>query len=63
MPTTPATAAFDGLTYNSRRPHIAIPEYGRVVHEMIAHCITIEDKEERTRCATAIVSVMRTLVP
>ena len=43
MPTTPATAAFDGLTYNSRRPHIAIPEYGRVVHEMIAHCITIED--------------------
>lgn len=55
--------AFDGLTYNSRKPDISIPEYGRVVHELIAHCASIEDREERTRCATAIVSVMRTLVP
>ena len=51
------------MTYNSRRQDIAIPEYGRVVHELIAHCITIQDRDERTRCATAIVSVMRTLVP
>ena len=63
MPTSPATTAFDGLTYNSRRPDIAIPEYGRVVHDMVAHCITIEDREERSKCAAAIVSVMRTLVP
>ena len=62
MPTSPATTAFDGLTYNSRRPHISIPEYGRVVHEMVAHCIGIEDREERNQCAAAIVSVMRTLV-
>ena len=53
----------EGLTYNSRRPDIVIPEYGRVVHDLIAHAITIEDKEERTKCAHAIVSVMRTLVP
>ena len=58
MPTTPATAAFDGLTYNSRRPHIAIPEYGRVVHEMIAHCITIEDKEEPHRLYVGITSLV-----
>ena len=63
MPTSPATTAFDGLTYNSRRPDIDIPEYGRVVHDMVAHCITIEDREERSKCAAAIVSVMRTLVP
>ena len=63
MPTSPATTAFDGLTYNSRRPHISIPEYGRVVHEMVAHCIGIEDRDERNKCAAAIVSVMRTLVP
>ena len=31
------TTAFDGLTYNSSKPDIAIPEYGRVVHELIAH--------------------------
>ncbi len=53
----------EGLTYNSRRPDLVIPEYGRVVHDLIAHAITIEDKEERTKCAHAIVSVMRTLVP
>ena len=58
MPTSPATTAFDGLTYNSRRPYISIPEYGRVVHEMVAHCIGIEDREERNQCAAAIVSVI-----
>lgn len=63
MPTTPAATATEGLTYNSQRPDIAIPEYGRVVHELIAHCLTIEDREERSKCALAIVSVMRTLVP
>ena len=63
MPTFPATTAFDGLTYNSRRTDIVIPEYGRVVHEMVAHCIGIEEREERNKCAAAIVSVMRTLVP
>ena len=57
------TTAFDGLTYNSSKPDIAIPEYGRVIHELIAHCASVEDKEERTKCATAIVSVMKTLVP
>ena len=62
MPSSLSTA-FDGLTYNSRRPEIAIPEYGRVVHELIAHCLTIEDRDERNRCAQAIISVMRTLVP
>ena len=60
MPPSTATA-FEGLTYNRRRSDIAIPEYGRVVHELIAHCISIEDRDERTRCASAIVSVMRTL--
>ena len=55
MPNSPATTAFDGLTYNSRRPDIAIPEYGRVVHDMVAHCITIEDREERSKYAAAIV--------
>jgi len=55
--------AMEGLTYNSQRQDIAIPEYGRVVHEMIAHCATIEDRDERNKCAHAIVSVMKTLVP
>ncbi len=63
MPTTPAATATEGLTYNSQRPDIAIPEYGRVVHELIAHCVTLEDREERNKCAAAVVSVMRTLVP
>ena len=59
----PIATTHEGLTYNSQRPDIAIPEYGRVVHELIEHCVTIEDRDERNKCATAIVSVMRTLVP
>ena len=59
----PIATTQQGLTYNSQRPDIAIPEYGRVVHELVAHCVTIEDREERNKCAAAVVSVMRTLVP
>ena len=44
----PIATAHQGLTYNSRRPDIAIPEYGRVVHELIAHCVTIEDRTNAT---------------
>jgi hypothetical protein len=55
--------SLEGITYNSQRPELIIPEYGRAVQEMVLHCKTLEDKEERSKCAKAVVSVMRTLVP
>jgi len=51
------------LDYNTSRPKMIIPEYGRNVQNMINHCHTIEDKEERNRCAQAIIKVMGQLNP
>ena len=51
------------LEYNSQRGTMIIPEYGRNVEKMIAFACTIDDKEERNKCANAIISVMGQLNP
>ena len=53
----------DTLTYNSNRSDLIIPEYGRGIHTMIDHMMSLADKDERLKCATAIVSVMGSVVP
>ncbi|MED5317876.1 MAG: DUF4290 domain-containing protein, partial [Bacteroidota bacterium] len=52
-----ASINFDALSYNSMRDDLVIPEYGRSIHQMVEHCLTIADKAERSKCAAAIVSV------
>ena len=51
------------MDYNSQLPHLIIPEYGRNIQRMIDHCCSIEDKDERNRCARAIIQVMGQLNP
>lgn len=51
------------MDYNTQLPHMVIPEYGRNIQNMITHCMTIEDKDERNRCARAIIQVMGQLNP
>jgi hypothetical protein len=51
------------LTYNSARPELKIPEYGRSIHQMVEHCMSIEDREERNRCARAIIKIIGNLFP
>ncbi len=51
------------MDYNTQLPRMIIPEYGRNIQNMINHCIKIEDKEERNRCARAIIQVMGQLNP
>ncbi len=51
------------LSYNTRRPKLRLPEYGRNIQQMIDHCMTIPDRDERTRCAHTIIGVMKTLLP
>tara|TARA_B100000683_G_scaffold275927_1_gene328195 strand:+ start:1127 stop:1840 length:714 start_codon:yes stop_codon:yes gene_type:complete len=53
----------DTLTYNSSREDLVIPEYGRGIHTMVQYMLSIDDKDERTKCAEAIVSVMGSVVP
>src|SRR3989344_2630863 len=51
------------MDYNTQLPRMIIPEYGRNIQNMINHCVTIEDREERNRCAKAIIQVMGQLNP
>jgi hypothetical protein len=51
------------MTYNSTRSDLAIPEYGRTIQEMVDHLKSLNDKEERNKCANAIVSIMGSVVP
>jgi len=51
------------ISYNSSRPDLAIPEYGRSIHNMVQFCMGIEDREERNRCARAIIKTMGNLFP
>lgn len=40
-----------------------MPEYGRNVQQMVDYCVTIPDREERTRCANTIIQIMGNLFP
>lgn len=51
------------MEYNTQLPHLQIPEYGRNIQVMIDYCITIEDREERNKCAKAIIQIMGQLNP
>lgn len=51
------------LTYNTQLEHLVLPEYGRNVQQMINHCMTIADRDERNRCAHTIVAIMDNMFP
>ena len=51
------------LEYNSERPLMIIPEYGRHIQKLVNHCVALENKEERNKMAQAIVDVMGNLQP
>lgn len=48
----------NNLEYNSTREHLIIPEYGRHIQKMAEYCITIPNRDLRTRTAEVIVEVM-----
>ncbi|MBQ1611068.1 MAG: DUF4290 domain-containing protein [Muribaculaceae bacterium] len=49
--------------YNSQLKKLALPEYGRNIQQMVDYCCTIEDREERTKCAYSIIATMGNLFP
>lgn len=51
------------MEYPTLKGKMIMPEYGRNVQHMIEHAVTIEDREERTRCVYAIVDIMGNLFP
>ncbi len=53
----------DSLEYNTARPKMLIPEYGRNVQKMIDHAVSLEDRDERNKVVQAIIKVMGELKP
>ena len=53
----------DGLDYNTQRAKLILPEYGREIQQMVDHCLTLTDREERQRCAETIIAVMDRMFP
>ncbi|NNC86148.1 MAG: DUF4290 domain-containing protein [Bacteroidia bacterium] len=51
------------MEYNTERNKLVIPEYGRNVQKMIEYAQSIEDRDERTKTAKAIVQIMGQLNP
>lgn len=51
------------LEYNTHLKPLQLPEYGRNIQKMVDHCLTIEDRDERNRCARAIINSMGALFP
>ena len=51
------------MEYNTQQRKLPLPEYGRSVQNMVDHALTIEDKEERQRCANTIVKIMGGMFP
>lgn len=51
------------MEYNTQRPGLRLPEYGRNIQKMIEYAMTVEDRDERNKLAQAIISVMGQLNP
>lgn len=49
-----------GLDYNTQREKLIMPEYGREIQKMIEYACELPTKEERMRCAKAIIRQMET---
>lgn len=51
------------MEYNTDRPKMIIPEYGRNVQKMVSYLKTIEDRDQRNKNAQALIDIMGNLNP
>jgi hypothetical protein len=51
------------MNYHTHKKKLVLPEYGRVIHEMVDHCLTIQDRDQRNLCAHTIIDHMITIAP
>ena len=50
------------IEYNTKRNGLIIREYGRNIQKLVEQCVSIADRQERTRTAYAIVRIMSDIV-
>lgn len=53
----------DNIEYNTERPKLIIPEYGRHIQKMVDQAVATEDREKRNKLAKSIIAVMGNLNP
>ena len=46
------------MEYNTKRTHLHMPEYGRIIQQLVERCKELPTKEERNEMAVAIVDFM-----
>lgn len=51
------------MEYNTNAKRLSLPEYGRNIQNMVDHCLTIKNRDERNHCATTIISIMGNMFP
>jgi hypothetical protein len=51
------------LKYNTQLKPLALPEYGRNMQNMVDHCVSLPDREDRKRCANTIINIMGNMFP
>ena len=51
------------MDYPTLEGKLIMPEYGRNIQQMVKHALSIEDREERTRCINTIINIMGNLFP
>ena len=51
------------MDYNSDRPDLVIPEYGRNIQRMVEFAVNVKSRELRNQVALAIINVMGQLFP
>lgn len=49
------------IPYNTDLEKLVLPEYGRLVHDLVKICSEIEDRDERNYLATSIVETMKAM--
>jgi len=49
--------------YNTNRPKLILPEYGRNIQKMVEHIMSVPDRDERNRLAQAVIIIMGNMNP
>lgn len=51
------------MDYNTQRSQLKLPEYGRTIQQMVDYCCSLEDRNERTKAAHAVIAIMGNMNP
>lgn len=51
------------VKYNTELPDLKMREYGRHIQKLVDHCVSIEDRTDRTKCAYSIAEILSRLFP